>query len=84
MDPGLDLTDDSATGLPDYGTGCPWDGDCGAGCGEDCYDIIYLACGHLGLWAMEAHPGAAHTNVAVRLDDSGNRNPATQGSQRFC
>ncbi|MEM1447602.1 MAG: hypothetical protein AAF957_22275 [Planctomycetota bacterium] len=70
LDPEADLTDDGDTTsvLDD----------------ADDKDIIYIAGGHFGLWAIEAYPNDGHDNVAVRLDDSGNLDPATQNSGRFC
>ncbi len=69
LDPAADLSDDDVTQLPDA---------------NDANDIVYIAGGNLGLWAIEAHPGSQHENVAVRLDDSGDRDVTTQHSKRFC
>lgn len=69
LDPELDLSDDGPGSSPND---------------DDANDIIYVAGGHQGLWAIEAHPGTAHQNRAVRLDNSGDKNPATQHSLRFC
>jgi len=77
LDPGLDLSDEPDT-LP-AGTEPMkyWPG------AEDYKDILYIAGGHLGLWAMEAHPIAGYTNRAVRLD-SGGSNGAPADIHRFC
>lgn len=70
LDPDADLEDDASNSPRDPVA--------------DAHDIVYVAGGHHGLWAMEAHPATGHDNIAVRLDDSGNADPATQFSQRFC
>jgi len=48
-------------------------------------DWIFIAGGHLGLWAMQLDPSPLNTqNRVVRIDDSGNLNPTTQLSRRYC
>ena len=69
LDPAADLSDDSALGSPGP---------------EDRRDLLYVAGGHLGLWAMEAHPGATHANESARLDDSQSGTPNASDSGRFC
>ncbi|MEM8713804.1 MAG: hypothetical protein AAGG01_22915, partial [Planctomycetota bacterium] len=51
---------------------------------DDANDIIFIAGGRLGLWAIEAHPAKNYSNRAVRIDDSGNLNVSTQSSRRYC
>lgn len=69
LDPEADLSDDGALGGPGP---------------EDTRDLLYVAGGHLGLWAMEAHPGAFHANRAVRLDDAHTAGAPHGDSERFC
>jgi len=78
LDPGLDLTDEPKTLPPGTDPEKYWPTD------EDYEDILYIAGGHLGLWAMEAHPIAEYDNNAVRVDNSGDLNVSTQDSNRFC
>ena len=78
LDPALDLVDDPVT-LP-KGT----EPDAYIPPDEDYADLIYIAGGHLGLWAMEAHPVDEYMNRAVRIDNSGDLDPTTQNSNRFC
>lgn len=48
-------------------------------------DLLYLAGGRDGLWVMDSDPDPSiPPNRAWRVDDSGNTNPATQGSRRWC
>ncbi|TDJ65860.1 MAG: hypothetical protein E2O39_17390 [Planctomycetota bacterium] len=48
-------------------------------------DVLYIAGGRSGLWAVRAdlRPGGADF-VAVRVDDSTDLEPATQDSRRWC
>lgn len=46
-------------------------------------DYIYIAAGRDGLWMMEANVTSS-TNQAWLVDDSGDLNPATQNSRRWC
>ncbi|MEL6430773.1 MAG: hypothetical protein AAFR54_16425 [Planctomycetota bacterium] len=78
LDPDLDLSDDPPT-LP---AGTP--PETSSLTDVDANDIVYVAGGHLGLWAIEAHPVAGYQNRAVRIDNSGNLQVATQYSKRFC
>lgn len=47
-------------------------------------DLLYIAGGIMGLWAMRIETGPSGTNPVVRIDDSGNMTPSTQFSLRFC
>lgn len=53
---------------------------------NDREDVLYIAGGRLGLWAMRAETsdGNAAWNTTVRLDDSPDNNPLDQTSSRFC
>jgi len=56
------------------------------GSDADAADLLYIAGGHSGLWAIEANATAFDPNdpFATRLDDSANLNPSTQQSRRWC
>ncbi|MEM6674550.1 MAG: hypothetical protein AAF726_17015 [Planctomycetota bacterium] len=53
---------------------------------NDADDVLYVACGRLGLWAVDPDPAGGGLNHAVRIDDRGNpNNPVSmQKSRRFC
>jgi hypothetical protein len=50
------------------------------------HPILFLAAGRSGLWVMDgsADMSAGYVNLAVRVDDSIDLNPATQDSARWC
>ncbi|MEM9799588.1 MAG: hypothetical protein AAGA20_04625 [Planctomycetota bacterium] len=74
--PRLDLRDDDDNNDDDA-----WVAEPGPG---DADDVVFIASGRLGLWAIEAHPAPSYENRAVRIDASGNLNVATQNSERYC
>gem|GEM_PF-1596690 len=47
-------------------------------------NLLYMACGRDGFWIMEADVDQNATNGAWRVDDSGNLDPSTQKSRRWC
>ncbi|MEM1447520.1 MAG: hypothetical protein AAGA20_12475 [Planctomycetota bacterium] len=53
---------------------------------DDTDDLIYIAAGQMGLWAMEANPDPLVQNRVIRIDDRGNASGPTtlQRSRRFC
>jgi hypothetical protein len=67
--PDLDLSDDGSSLAPDA---------------NDANDIVFIAGGRFGLWAMEAHPHKDYENKFVRIDNSGNPNSGRQNSERYC
>jgi len=77
LDPGLDLSDEPKTLPPGEPPEKYWPTD------ADYEDILYVAGGHLGLWAIEAHPIAQYDNHAVRLD-AGGPNGSPGEIHRFC
>ena len=47
-------------------------------------NLLYVAGGRDGLWVVEADVTPGNPTRAWRIDDSGNTNPATQNSRRWC
>jgi len=47
-------------------------------------DLLDIAGGIMGLWAMRIETGPNATSPVVRIDDSGNLTPSSQLSMRFC
>ncbi len=50
---------------------------------QDAEDVLYVAAGRDGLWAMQANPLAGAPNPAVRIDDSAGMSPTEQNSRRW-
>lgn len=46
-------------------------------------DLLYVAAGRDGLWVVHADRRPNEPNRAIRIDDSGNANPATQNGRRW-
>ncbi len=46
-------------------------------------DLLYVAAGRDGLWVVHADRRPNEPNQAIRIDDSGNANPATQNGRRW-
>ena len=54
--------------------------------GPDADDVVYVAGGRLGLWAMRVSdvPPPTDSDSASRIDDSSDGDPARQDSARYC